>query len=407
MGKLSRYARWGMRDSCVAAVRINQDLCSRCMVCHSLCPFEAIDRHAEDGRVEVDMQRCQVCGICYSACPVAAIQVAYYDYVGLLDHVRAARAGSGASALVLTCRGSSLSENEIDAVLAARGIRGSHLTLRVPCAGRIPADFIFNAITDGVERVVSIQCEDGSCRMKDGTAIGTRRLLLERAVLGQLGYPEDVLSVVKFSRKAIWQGDDCVGCGKCYFICPFGAIEAEPFSSPKVIEDKCVGCGACQMVCPHKAIQVQGFEYDQAFERYARAAGRDGRSPKVLILSCQWSEYSALDHPEELREVGAMVLEVPCVKGLDPMHVVNALDSGFDGVMAIYCSESDCKLPVGRDAADRQLDVLRNCLKGMGVADRFETHEHSPRCKGDFVEKLNGFRRKIEARRSTAMEGER
>ncbi|MCD6431460.1 4Fe-4S binding protein, partial [Candidatus Bathyarchaeota archaeon] len=48
-----------------AAVKINQDYCSRCSVCYSVCPFEAIKRDPETGKVEIDIPKCQVCGICY------------------------------------------------------------------------------------------------------------------------------------------------------------------------------------------------------------------------------------------------------------------------------------------------------------------------------------------------------
>ena len=60
-----------MNDNCLTAVRIKQDLCSRCEVCYSLCPFDAIVRQAEEGRLNIDIQKCQICGICYSACPVS------------------------------------------------------------------------------------------------------------------------------------------------------------------------------------------------------------------------------------------------------------------------------------------------------------------------------------------------
>src|SRR3990170_8676237 len=81
----------GMSEKCLAVVEINQDYCSRCSVCHSICPYEAIKRDPETGKVEIDIQKCQVCGICYSACPVAAIKTAYYDYDHLLDYVDCVR----------------------------------------------------------------------------------------------------------------------------------------------------------------------------------------------------------------------------------------------------------------------------------------------------------------------------
>ena len=57
-----------MSEECLAVVDINQDLCSRCSVCYSFCPYDAIKRDSETGEVEIDIQKCQVCGICSSAC---------------------------------------------------------------------------------------------------------------------------------------------------------------------------------------------------------------------------------------------------------------------------------------------------------------------------------------------------
>jgi coenzyme F420-reducing hydrogenase delta subunit/ferredoxin len=392
----------GMKDNCIAAVRINQDLCSRCGVCYSLCPFDAIDHQPFGGIVEVDMQKCQVCGICYSACPVSAIEMAYYDYADLLENVRSAVRRAGAETLVLMCRGNSPSNNEVEDILAGNGLSASkYIPIRVPCAGRIPTDFIFNALRSGVENIVSVQCQDKFCRMKEGAGIETRRLMLGSAVLQQLGYAKNALTVVKYSRKAVWVSKECVGCGKCSFICPFDAIEVGPFSSPKVIAENCVACGACQLVCPQKAIQVQGYEFDQVLKAYGhalKAMKAKSATPAILILSCQWSEYSALDYPEEmLQGRNAMIMEVPCFKGMDPLHVANAFQCGFDGVMAVVCSEKDCKLPKGRDTSERQVGVLLDYLRKEGLLERFHLHEHSPRCKGEFGDVFEEFHAKIAA----------
>lgn len=80
-----------MTQTCAAAVNINQDLCSKCCVCHSVCPYEAIKRDSGTGKVEIDLQKCQVCGICYSACPVSAIEIVYYDYGTLVKYVKKMR----------------------------------------------------------------------------------------------------------------------------------------------------------------------------------------------------------------------------------------------------------------------------------------------------------------------------
>lgn len=106
-----------MREVCAAAIKINQDLCSKCCICHSICPYEAIKRDLEIGKVEIDLQKCQVCGICYSACPVFAIEMVYYDYDSLVKYVQSMHEKCKSDTLVLMCRGNSPSSCEIEEIL--------------------------------------------------------------------------------------------------------------------------------------------------------------------------------------------------------------------------------------------------------------------------------------------------
>jgi len=390
-----------MSEKCLAVVEINQDLCSRCYVCQSICPYDAIKRDSA-GKVEVSNQDCQVCGICYSSCPVSAIKMEYYTYDELTKYVKEALAKNKAVAdtLVLMCRGNSPSTCEVQDILKEQGLKvDKYMALRLPCSGRIPTDFVFDVLNLGVKNLVSIQCEDPFCRYKEGTKINTRRLVLARNVLKQLGFDENAIRVVKFSRKAVYDVHACVGCDKCIFICPYKAIEFEPFATPKINEEKCVGCGACQLVCPHHAIQVKGFEFENVVDRYGDSIAKlkaKKEGPAILAFVCQWSEFSALDDPScAFKGKNVVALEVPCFKSLDPVHVVNALNCGFDGVMAVVCSSKDCKLQEGRDTAERNLGVLLNVLKKKNLLNRFELYEESPRCEGDFNQKLNEFYKKI------------
>ncbi|MDH7607505.1 MAG: hydrogenase iron-sulfur subunit [Candidatus Bathyarchaeota archaeon] len=383
-------------------VSINQDYCSRCSICYSVCPYEAIKRDAETGKVEIDIQKCQVCGICYSACPVFAIEIAYYDYDSLVKHVEDLHKKTGIETLVLMCRGNSPSTREVEEILAEQGLRvKDYIPLRLPCSGRVPTEFIFKVLGFGVKNVVSVQCEDAFCRFKEGTKINTRRLFLGRRVLEELGFSKEAVRVIKYSRKVVYDTAKCVGCDKCVFICPYAAIEAEPFATPKILYDYCMGCGACALVCPHYAIQIKGFEFESVLKRYCGSAVRlkaEGKSPVILVFCCQWSEFSALDNPEGIFfKRNAVTLEVPCFKALDPVHIVNALQNGFDGVMAVVCSAEDCKLQEGRDTAERNMTVLKDVLKKMNMLERFELFEASPRQTGNFEENLDKFVKKVAA----------
>jgi coenzyme F420-reducing hydrogenase delta subunit len=388
-----------MSQTCTAALSINQDLCSRCSICHSICPYEAIKRDPETGKVEIDIQKCQVCGICYSACPVLAIEMTYYNYDSLVDYVNKMREKCKSDTLVLMCRGNSPSTCEIEEILKDQGLHiTSYIPLRLPCAGRVPTEFIFNVLKSGIKKVISIQCEDAFCRFKEGTRINTRRMLLSQAVLERLGLGKDAVKVIKYSRKVVYDTEKCVGCDKCVFICPYKAIETQEFATPKILYDHCMGCGACALVCPHSAIQIKGFEFEDVLKRYSASAQKlkaAGNFPIILVFSCQWSEFSALDNPENPILKKNLMLEIPCFKALDPVHVVNALHNGFDGVIAVVCNSEDCKLQEGKDTAERNVAVLKDTLKKMNLLDRFDLYTASPRCIGDFNQKVEEFSKKI------------
>jgi len=65
--------------------------------------------------------------------------------------------------------------------------------------------------------------------------------------------------------------------------------------------------------------------------------------------------------------------------------------------MGVVCSSKDCKLQEGRDTAERNLVALNVVLKKLGLLDRFELYEESPRCAGEFEQKLDEFYKKISA----------
>jgi len=390
-----------MGESSQNAVEIKDDFCGRCSVCFSICPFDAITRNEETGEVKIDIEKCQVCGICYSACPAGAIGTVYYDVDSLLRFVKKEMSERHTNTLVLSCRGNTPSTCEVIDLLKDQKIT-SFIPLRLPCVGRLSPDFFLKALSLGIKKIIVIQCEEDFCRSKRGSTVNTRRLLLTKAVLEQLGFGKDVLTVIEASNKIEYDTSKCVGCDKCIFICPYEAIEAEPLATPKINFEKCVGCGACALVCPHFAIQLENSEYEPTsllLSRQAMTLGElkaKSKLPAILVFCCSWAEFSALDTVKKSGIPDNVVLvEIPCFKGLDPMHVVEAFYLGFDGVLAVVCSEKDCKLEKGRETAQRNAMVLQKALEKLHLADRFELFESSPRYVNNFNKKLDDFIHKI------------
>lgn len=390
-----------MDKSAVVGIKVNDDYCGRCLICPPLCPYEAIEVDTETGAVYIDELKCQFCGICYSACPVNAIEIEYYNFNSLIERVENALQKKKADSLVLMCRGNSPSTCEIEGILNGEDIE-NYIPLRVPCVGRIPSEFILKVLASGINRVVAIRCEEDFCRFKEGSKINNRRLLLTKRILKEMGLHDEALEIFTYARKAVYDTTKCVGCDKCVFICPYDAIDVEQLATPQINLEKCVGCGACALVCPHLAIEIEGFEYDtvsKLIQRYGNAAKilkSQGISPLILVFCCQWSEFSALDQPEKhFFDNRVSILEIPCFKGLDPYLVVEGLHSGFDGVLAVVCSETDCKLEKGYEVAEQNAAALNRVLKELKLTERFHIYTESPRKVGEFEKQLKMFIEKI------------
>lgn len=378
---------------------LDQDRCSQCLICQSICPFEAISR--EDGQApSIDLDKCMVCGMCASACPSGVIEPYYYGYDSMIKHVESKK-GEDTENLVVMCRGSSPPSCDILDILQDYRLERS-VFLRVPCVGRIPAEFYLKVLSLGLKRIVAVQCTDEFCRFNQGSQMNKRRVTALNMLLSGLGYSDDALTVIENPQQATYDTSKCVGCDKCVYICPYGAIEAQPLSTPKINYDKCTGCGACALVCPHLAIEVKGFEHERLAgqiqnyrEKLSEIKSR-GISPAILVFCCQWAEFSALDSVRDgfIRDNVALV-EIPCFNKLDPINVLQAFRSGFDGVLAVACQDDDCKSKEGRNTAEDNMTVLDATLRRMGLEDNFEVFKTYPRNVGDFEAALDSFVAKV------------
>jgi len=382
------------------AISVKEENCSLCSVCSSVCPFDAIEVDEERERLILDVEKCQVCGLCHSACPASAIELLYYAPESLLSYVEKRMKETGFKTLAVVCRGvSPPPSGKVMEFLAEQGFE-NYILLRVPCTGRVPPEFYLKALRMGIEKVVVVQCEDEYCRFKRGSEVSHKRLDLLSSLLETLGFPEDTVVCYTNPMKPVYVTENCVGCGKCGFICPYDAIEIAPGGTPTIDPDLCVGCGACGTVCPHKAIYLDGYDYDSISERIHKYASliktNTHGKPAILAFVCQWSEFSALDEVRDgLYDENVAVIEIPCLKGLDPAWVVEALLSGFDGVLVVVCPEDACKLEKGTEIAENRVVALKKLLYRLRMDERFEIHRARPVYPNQFRDILADFSNRI------------
>jgi len=376
-------------------ITIRDELCSRCTVCLSICPVEAISRHED--QITIDLDKCTVCGICASACPSGAIVPYYYGSKTLIEEIKAKRAGESES-LVVACRGSTPPDELLDTLEGLNVERP--ILMRVPCVGRLPAVFYISALSRGIKQIVVVQCKQDFCRFDKGSLMNQRRVAMLQSLLKAFGYANNIITVIERAKQVEYDTAKCVGCDKCINICPYGAIEAQSLSTPKVDYSKCTGCGACVVVCPHVALEIHGYECARFAELIMEHADRmkkiKAQSPAILVLCCQWAEFASLDQNHSgLIRPNVAILEIPCFSKLDPIDVFQALLYGFDGVLVVACSDDDCRSKESRLATENNMKVLRTSLMMMRLENRFRIHKTSPKNLGDFKHEVDSFTNEI------------
>ena len=382
----------------VSPITICNELCSRCLICSSVCPFEAIS--LDQDQVVIDMEKCTLCGICASVCPSGAITPYYYGYNTLIEEVDAKKTSDTAS-LVVACRGSTSPDYQLLKTLDELNVE-SPILIRVPCVGRLPSIFYLAALSRGIKRIVAIQCSQDFCRFNKGSTMNQRRVAMLRSLFSSFGYDNETITIIEKTNQIGYDTAKCVGCDKCLYTCSYKALEAQPLATPKIDYGKCTGCGACAVVCPHLALEIDGYECVRVAELIMSYSDRIRKtatgSPGILVFCCQWAEFDNLDRNESgFIRPNVALLEIPCFSKLDPINVFQAFHYGFEGVLVVACSDDYCKSKESRGTAEDNIKALTTGLKMMGVENRFKVHKTSPKNLGDFNEQLDSFTNAVSA----------
>ena len=204
---------------------------------------------------------------------------------------------------------------------------------------------------------------------------------LENAALGRAAHPRSGdLSFPQFRKEG------CTQCKRCTVECPFGAINEDEDRYPEFNESRCRRCGTCMGACPVRVISFENYSLNTLAEQIKAVDIPDEfeEKPRVLVLACENDAYPALDQAgmnKVTYNPYVRVIPVRCLGSINSSLVIDAVTSGYDGVMLMGCPKGEnyqCHFVRGSEMAHERMTKIEDTLKGQGLEpERVQPHEVS------------------------------
>lgn len=287
------------RGNYEVVARINHGKCSRCSLCISACPHDAVSKD-----IKINKAKCAACGVCTAACPSGAIALDNYAPEVLDAEMRGLLAKDVAHApkiLVFICAHYSPADGKL-------------LTVKLPCMGMLSPSFLLRAFDLGCDAAIVIACPEHRCphgadseraralvhlfnKIHEAFGIAEKRVAFftaeeEREIKKFAGsinpieskfepFPFDynlakLLKNFSEDRKlkkelilkhealpfgiVTASAEKCTSCGLCFYICPTKAFRMQADGNKVKLSfsySKCSACTLCEQKCPEKALHVE------------------------------------------------------------------------------------------------------------------------------------------------------
>jgi len=112
-----------------------------------------------------------------------------------------------------------------------------------------------------------------------------------------------------------------------------------------------------------------------------------------MCRNSAWEAYqSAVKLHAASLPLGFTPIKVPCAGKVDPDYLLQAFNSGADGVLVLSCPQDNCKSTHGNQCAEWSVDQTRDLLAEAGVEpDRLLFHSLAANAPGDFIDAVDAL----------------
>ena len=87
----------------------------------------------------------------------------------------------------------------------------------------------------------------------------------------------------------------------------------------------------------------------------------------IVAFCCENSSLQAAEEADPNVLEGVNIVPLPCAGKMEIIHILTALENGYDAVLVLGCPVDNCQYIRGNKRARKRTDMVKETLKSAGI----------------------------------------
>jgi len=179
-----------------AWAEIDLGSCIRCLTCHRLCPYSAVEVNTS---IRIQPRACEACGLCAAECPREAIQVSGIEGFNMDARMPEPKGPNNGADYMPTIFAFCCSRSAFPAGRLAECLNPAMpmglKTIAIPCAGSLSLNHLLTGFRSGADGILVLTCHTDNCHARYGNQRACERAAMLQDQFAEIGFDKDRLQV--------------------------------------------------------------------------------------------------------------------------------------------------------------------------------------------------------------------